>query len=305
MKKEDFIVKARVVHGDKFDYSLLPDEFLSKMKVPVVCGKHGVFLINTDNHIHNKRGCSACGNMSRSVNNRDSISSVMLQIGSKHQDLRIDYTGYSDKSSVLKVACTCGNFFISTAKDLLRTKYGCPSCALIGRGVTRRKTLDDFITKANVLHKGRYDYSRVVIETFQNKVEIICKIHGSFWQSPTVHVKGHGCPICATSWDSNSTEFTLYVLKICESFGKVGITSNFKLRLETLNKKNKLKSDVIKIYTFKEGQHVKNLESYVMSDPDVLFSALSKHDYPDGYTETFHLKDLDKVIARISNYKPD
>ena len=46
-------------------------------------------------------------------------------------------------------------------------------------------------------HGSRYDYSKVNYIKFIDKIEIICKYHGGFWQSPHSHLKGRGCPKCA------------------------------------------------------------------------------------------------------------
>lgn len=43
MKKNDFIEKAVAKFGNKYDYSLLPDKFLYKDKIPIICPKHGKF----------------------------------------------------------------------------------------------------------------------------------------------------------------------------------------------------------------------------------------------------------------------
>lgn len=54
-----------------------------------------------------------------------------------------------------------------------------------------------FEEKAVLKHGDRYDYSRVKISTSKEKVEIICKQHGSFMQAPDHHMRGRGCPKCA------------------------------------------------------------------------------------------------------------
>lgn len=46
-------------------------------------------------------------------------------------------------------------------------------------------------------HMCKYDYSNVVYRGAENKVEIICPIHGSFMMSPHSHLKGYGCPFCS------------------------------------------------------------------------------------------------------------
>jgi len=58
-----------------------------------------------------------------------------------------------------------------------------------------RKTI--FIDKATIKHNNKYDYSKVVYSNNKTKVEIICPIHGSFWQRPDMHSNvGHGCLKC-------------------------------------------------------------------------------------------------------------
>lgn len=57
-------------------------------------------------------------------------------------------------------------------------------------------TTDKFIIKAKAIHSDKYDYSQVNYIGSKNKVEIICKEHGRFLQSPNVHLKGCGCSKC-------------------------------------------------------------------------------------------------------------
>lgn len=51
--------------------------------------------------------------------------------------------------------------------------------------------------KFNEIHKGEYDYSRVIYKNRITKVSIICKSHGLFEQTPSAHISGQGCPECA------------------------------------------------------------------------------------------------------------
>ena len=63
--------------------------------------------------------------------------------------------------------------------------------------MARRMTRAEFIEKAERVHQGRYDYSRVEYKNGTTKVVIICKIHGEFTQRPYMHLQGQGCPECA------------------------------------------------------------------------------------------------------------
>lgn len=60
----------------------------------------------------------------------------------------------------------------------------------------RKRTLDEFICKANMTHNGVYDYSKFIYTNDRTVGTITCKIHGDFTQSPNKHLKGQGCPKC-------------------------------------------------------------------------------------------------------------
>lgn len=60
----------------------------------------------------------------------------------------------------------------------------------------KRKTTEEFIKQAIEKHGNKYDYSKVKYESTQKPVELICKIHGSFFQRPLDHLHGQNCPKC-------------------------------------------------------------------------------------------------------------
>jgi very-short-patch-repair endonuclease len=53
-----------------------------------------------------------------------------------------------------------------------------------------------FISRARKIHGNKYDYSRTIYKKAVEKVCIICKKHGKFWQKPNDHLTGYGCPGC-------------------------------------------------------------------------------------------------------------
>lgn len=53
-----------------------------------------------------------------------------------------------------------------------------------------------FIEKAQKIHNGKYNYSKVVLIDLNTEVCIICPEHGEFWQKPKNHLKGYGCKKC-------------------------------------------------------------------------------------------------------------
>lgn len=77
-----------------------------------------------------------------------------------------------------------------------------PTLHLCGNGCKEcsgnvRLTTERFIRKAKELYGDKYDYSKAEYKGSNTKLCIICPEHGEFWQTPSGHMLGQGCPICA------------------------------------------------------------------------------------------------------------
>ena len=59
-----------------------------------------------------------------------------------------------------------------------------------------RVNTEIFIKRAQAVHGDKYDYSKTVYTKRDEKLCIICPIHGEFWQRAGDHINGHGCPKC-------------------------------------------------------------------------------------------------------------
>jgi len=57
--KNDFVSKAKKIHGDIYDYSKT-NYINSRKKVTVECCIHGEFLVTPNNHLSKKSGCPGC-----------------------------------------------------------------------------------------------------------------------------------------------------------------------------------------------------------------------------------------------------
>lgn len=56
---EEFIKKAKVIHGDKYSYNKVKYKN-DKTKVIIICKQHGNFYIDPRSHLHKKVGCPIC-----------------------------------------------------------------------------------------------------------------------------------------------------------------------------------------------------------------------------------------------------
>lgn len=62
---------------------------------------------------------------------------------------------------------------------------------------TQRAKTADVIKDFQKIHGDFYDYSKMKYIRSKDKVEIICPVHGSFFQPPGDHKRGNGCPDCS------------------------------------------------------------------------------------------------------------
>ena len=60
----EFIRRAKIIHGDKYNYSLV-DYFNSKTKIKIICPLHGVFEQIPNNHLKGC-GCPKCSKLNSS-----------------------------------------------------------------------------------------------------------------------------------------------------------------------------------------------------------------------------------------------
>jgi hypothetical protein len=113
--------------------------------------------------------------------------------GNKYQ---YDEASFSSMNTKTRIKCPSHGWFYQTPKNHVRGQ----DCNLCGRrkiSVSKSDTTQDFVEKSMAAHGDRYDYSRANYKSSHIKVEIICTIHGSFFQSPNHHLSRlQGCPKC-------------------------------------------------------------------------------------------------------------
>lgn len=121
-----FLIKAKEVHGDKYDYSLIKSIKSNSDKVEIICKEHGIFKQRVSNHIN-----------------------------------------LSD---------------------------GCPKCVGVGKWNTNL-----LIEEFKKVHNDKFDYSKIEFKNIDEKVQIICKEHGTFYQNIHKHLNGQGCRFCESN----------------------------------------------------------------------------------------------------------
>ncbi len=115
------------------------------------------------------------------------------------------YTAVVFLSMKDKVQIICpqhGDFWQTPSKHCCGD--GCPECGRAKSIASRTSSKHMFVENAKKVHGDTtYDYSHVEYVTNHVKVEIQCRYHTAFWQAPSSHLSGSGCPICYNEYRSN------------------------------------------------------------------------------------------------------
>lgn len=191
---EEFIEKARKVHGDKYEY---PDVYKgSANKINIKCPNHDIFTQSPNSHLRGN-GCPKCGLISRANIRRKDFNVFITESNLVHNSYYI-YTdnNYINTETKIEITCPIHGEFPQTPHNHLQGD-GCPNCGLISRANKRRKDFNEFVEEANLLNNGFYSYNDNNYINAITYINITCPIHGEFSQTPHAHLKGQGCPKCA------------------------------------------------------------------------------------------------------------
>ena len=72
--------------------------------------------------------------------------------------------------------------------------------------MAKKLTQEDVILRFIYKHGDLYDYKLVKYKNIRTHVDIICRKHGIFSQTPKLHFKGNGCPTCGLNRPLRYTE---------------------------------------------------------------------------------------------------
>ena len=148
MKKlttEEFIKKARQVHGDKYDYSKV-NYTNNRTKVCIICKEHGEFWQTPNKHLLGQ-GCPICGNILISFKKRSNESEFINKsksiYGNKYDYSKVKYINARTKVCII---CPTHGEFWQRPDDHLHNKE-CPIC----NSSKLEKNIMEFLCEKNII----------------------------------------------------------------------------------------------------------------------------------------------------------
>jgi len=223
---EEFVEKAKVKHGDYYDYS---KSVYVNAKTPLIitCPKHGDFEQKGTNHLSGY-GCSKCG-VDKTKGLRNTTEEVVARFKEVHGDFydysKYVYKGYYEKSTI---TCPIHGDFEQTTRNHLRG--GCRKCSNEDSGV---RDIVGTINTLQDIHGDGYvfspEYFKKFPETNNNYyIKVTCEVHGE-WEARIAHLKeGKGCPKCAVKTSGGETEVDSFIHSLGFTYDKAttGLTEN-------------------------------------------------------------------------------
>ena len=212
-KTQTFIIRANIKHNNKYDYSKTI-YVRSKDKIFIICPIHGEFEQMPFKHLTGQ-GCSKCGIETIKKTLRKTTEQFIEEAKIVHGEKYIyDKVRYINNHTNISIGCCEKNhgYFNQLPYEHL-TGSGCSKCGTERTKNYLKKTTDQFIEEAKIVHGEKYIYDKVDYINKSTEILIGCfeENHGYFSQLPFVHLKGHGCPKCVYK---NEMKAILYLEKL-------------------------------------------------------------------------------------------
>lgn len=207
LTNQQFIDRAIVIHGEKYDYS--NTLYLGRAKkISIICKIHGEFKVSAARHLEGGN-CKHCVNEASAINQSKGNDQFIKEAREIHGN-NFDYSNvnYINCKINVEIICNyCNNKFYQTPNNHILYGNGCSICSIRNR----TKSLFEFISQANKIHNFKYDYSKSEYKNTKTKIIIICPYHGEFKQAPTTHIYGKsGCPSCFNRTSFSEREWLDY-----------------------------------------------------------------------------------------------
>lgn len=217
--------------------------------------------------------------------------------GTRYNYSKVVYNHTKDK-----VIITCdihGDFPQAPVKHW--SGRGCPKCRYESLSETMMGSKESFSESALQVHGEDYSYHLVEYVDSTTPVEVYCNQHkGTFWQTPSQHLAGSGCSLCAGYGFNTEIPASVYVMQY-ENMTKVGITNREPVeRARQINKGGVLGFNVVYSELYDLGSVARVVESKLKAYLGEMHSQPT--DKFDGYTESFFDVDFPALLCKVTEF---
>lgn len=198
-------LQRRSEKGGVGDFEYLNVYETAQTLLSIRCLTHNLtFEQRAWDHLESKFGCPTCVNEhisnSRSITHDEYIEKCLLVWGGDCYEYLSTYQGSSAEMEISCLVCKgVGRDHIFKQRASSHFSHGCPTCGTLAATEKRTRTPQEFEETANNAHNNQYRYFGDYVHS-KTKVKIEHKDCGNvFYQNPTDHIRGNGCPTCSNS----------------------------------------------------------------------------------------------------------
>ena len=177
LTQEEFIVRARAIHGGKYSYDKVGYTKASE-KVIITCPEHGDWEVIAGAHIYRKTGCQACSG-TRQFTTETFIAKAREKHGDTYEYDRTVYNNYDEK---MTITCKKHGDFQQSADSHLQGK-GCSLCANVGPSKAQREIMDFIGAYTPAVEEHRFPGSRRRFDIFLPEKNIAIEYNGLYWHN--------------------------------------------------------------------------------------------------------------------------
>lgn len=181
IEAKSLVDKLLEIHNSKYKYIIEKETYYSTDKIKIIDNlTNDIFYYRVDRHLSGMKP------------NKVTLNYFLIKSNEVHNS-KYDYSlvNFNSISDKVDIICKEHGVFKQRVSNHMNLKDGCPKCAGVGKWNT-----DLLVSEFKKIHKDKFDYSKVLFENVDKKVEIICKEHGSFYQNIYKHLNGQGCRFC-------------------------------------------------------------------------------------------------------------
>ena len=189
ISEEEFISRARQVHGDKFDYSQLDYKNIISA-VNIICPKHGMFT--TTGRIHLRSDCPKCSKDKEKVSIGEFKQRLFNRHGDKYSVIEDSYDGM--KSPARFICSKHGEYEYLPFNCLNVESAGCKECK-------RENSMNDgdqVLELVKLKHRNKFNYSKFKYSGMNYPCIVTCIKHGDIETTPyKLLIQEYGCLRCS------------------------------------------------------------------------------------------------------------
>ena len=180
LTKDIFIQQSKIIHNNKYNYSLVTEFTRKSLKVKIICPVHGVFEQTPRIHLEQQSECPKCAVSKKYLTTAEFIERSNLCHNNKYDYSLVKYISEYIK---VKIICPVHGVFEQTPTNHLHQGANCPKCTFqISKAQNEIFNFVSSLTN-NVILEDRSNYPGLWFDITIPEKNLAIEYNGIHWHS--------------------------------------------------------------------------------------------------------------------------